>query len=116
MQGGQNNSPTQPAVALSFLCILLDVLQQLFAEELEKSADRKCYVTPKNFYDGTFLYNNYDRVGGILVHLRKLYRKELMELLGEDHSVTSIPEVLHNNETSDFSICNNFDKKMFNSN
>lgn len=80
---GHYTSPTQPAVALSFLCILLDVLKALFAEEC---ADSPAIVTPNYFYDGSLKYFHFDRVGGVLSHLNRQYRNELTARLGGEHS------------------------------
>lgn len=83
------STPTQPAVALSFLCILLDVTKNLFQTECP---DKLIFVKPQHFYDDTFDYHHFDRVGGILSHLKKTYRKELMEVLGEEHPAVARPE------------------------
>lgn len=76
------STPTQPAVALSFLCILLDVTKSLFHAECP---DKLIFVKPQHFYDASFDYHHFDRVGGILSHLRKAYRHELVKVLGEGH-------------------------------
>lgn len=81
-------TPTQPAVALSFLCILLDVTKALFHSEC---SDKLVFVQPQNFYDDSFTYNHCDRVGGILSHLKKAFKKDLIAVLGDAHpSITSI--------------------------
>lgn len=79
-----NNYPThtQPAVALSFLCILLDVTKNLFHNECP---DKLIFVKPQHFYDDSFDYQHFDRVGGVLSHLKKTYRRELAKVLGDDH-------------------------------
>lgn len=79
---GHYASPTQPAVALSFLCILIDVLQALFSDECP---DKPAFVIPKTFYDGSLQYFHFDRVGGVLTHLQRFYRQELIERLGNEH-------------------------------
>lgn len=83
LEGISYAPPTQPAVALSFLCILLDVLQTLYANELP---DSTAFVSPQTFYDGSLKYFHFDRVGGVLTHLQRHYRQELMTRLGSDHS------------------------------
>lgn len=80
---GHYTSPTQPAVALSFLCILLDILQTLFAEEC---ADSPTIVAPHYFYDGSLKYFHFDRIGGVLSHLNRQHRNELTVRLGGDHT------------------------------
>lgn len=77
--------PTQPAVALSFLCILLDVIQSLYANELSECA---AFVPPCTFYDGSLQYFHFDRVGGVLTHLQRHYRQELQARLGSDGEST----------------------------
>lgn len=83
------STPTQPAVALSFLCILLDVTKSLFHTECP---DKLIFVKPQHFYDDSFDYHHFDRVGGILSHLKKTYRKELVKVIGEDHAAVARPE------------------------
>lgn len=79
---GHYTSPTQPAVALSFLSILLDVLKTCFNDECP---DEKPYVLPKNFYNGSLKYFHFDRIGGVLSHLKRHYRHELIAHLGLEH-------------------------------
>lgn len=83
LEGISFSPPTQPAVALSFLCILLDALQTLYANELP---DSTAFVTPQTFYDGSLKYFHFDRVGGVLTHLQRHYRAELLARLGSDHN------------------------------
>ncbi|XP_037034222.1 E3 ubiquitin-protein ligase RNF123 isoform X3 [Bradysia coprophila] len=80
-QQGHYVVPTQPAVALSFLCILLDVSRNLFGEEV---ANQSHCIVPRYFFDGTLRYAHMDRVGGNLSYLRNVYKKELIEALGGD--------------------------------
>lgn len=39
------------------------------------------------FYDASINYSGIDRLGGVLSHLNKTYKKELIHLLGPDHEV-----------------------------
>lgn len=82
LEGISYAPPTQPAVALSFLCILLDVIQLLYANELPESS---AFVPPQTFYDGSLQYFHFDRVGGVLTHLKRHYRDELLARLGSEH-------------------------------
>ncbi|XP_055716688.1 E3 ubiquitin-protein ligase RNF123 [Phlebotomus papatasi] len=75
-------TPTQPAVALSFLCILLDVTRQLLAVEVPQ---KRTQVDPVNFYNDAFTYFHFDRLGGVLSHLKKVFRTEMIGALGESH-------------------------------
>lgn len=81
--------PTQPAVALSFLCILVDCGKTLFAEE---HPDKSPYVQPLLFYDGSLKYYHFDRVGGVISYLRKNFRSQMIARLGEDHNAITQPE------------------------
>lgn len=77
---------TQPAVALSLLCILLDILKTNFMMECP---DGGIFVPPKAFYDGSLQYFRFDRIGGILSHLKRLYRDDLVQQLGPNVEPTS---------------------------
>lgn len=83
LEGISYAPPTQPAVALSFLCILLDVLKTLYANELPGC---DAFVEPQTFYNGSLKYFHFDRVGGVLTHLQRHYRQELQTRLGSEHS------------------------------
>lgn len=89
LEGISYAPPTQPAVALSFLCILLDVLQSLYVNELSNSS---AFIAPQTFYDGSLKYFHFDRVGGVLTHLQRHYHSELMARLGSDHNPQEIAE------------------------
>lgn len=87
---GTYTTPTQPAVALSFLCILLDAIQSLF--EIE-TPHLKPYVDPEFFYNGSLKYTSMDRLGGALSYLKKAFKEELSARIGEEHPfhVTAAP-------------------------
>lgn len=93
--------PTQPAAALSFLCILLDVLRSLFDAE---AAHQSHCISPRYFFDGTLKYAHMDRLGGNLSYLRNLYRNELIEALGANHC-TFTEDVQDRENRSDMSLC-----------
>lgn len=84
---GNYTTPTQPAVGLSFLCILLDITKTLWNESNKNG--ESMFVETTNFYDGTLMYSNIDRLGGILSHLKKVNRSEMINLLGENHIALS---------------------------
>lgn len=84
---GNYTTPTQPAVGLSFLCILLDITKTLWNESNKNG--ESMFVETTNFYDGTLMYSNIDRLGGILSHLKKVNRSEMISLLGENHIALS---------------------------
>ncbi|XP_055849939.1 E3 ubiquitin-protein ligase RNF123 isoform X2 [Episyrphus balteatus] len=73
--------PIESPVALSFLCILLNVFQQLLREE---TTCPSLAIDPKLFFDGTLEYQHFDRVGGVLSHLYKVHRNELANEIGND--------------------------------
>lgn len=91
LEGVSHAPPTQPAVALSFLCILLDVLQSMYAKD---QPDSDVFVHPKTFYDGSLKYFHFDRVGGVLTHLLRQYRQELTTRLGSEHTTLQMNEDL----------------------
>ncbi|GAB0094919.1 E3 ubiquitin-protein ligase RNF123 [Sergentomyia squamirostris] len=95
------SSPTQPAVALSFLCILLDVARQLMTSEHPKKPVK---VDPVNFYNDSFAYFHFDRLGGVLSHLKKVFRTEMINILGETHPaiIPLAPEIASRQESADF--------------
>lgn len=105
---GNYGTPTQPAVALSFLCIVLDVLQQKFsgtAAGVGPAAPIPA-VRPIYFYDGTLSYSSYDRLGGVLSYLTKTYNQELLERIGEAGVIRAVAESeARPNVPSELSIC-----------
>lgn len=97
----QGITHTQPAVALSFLCILLDVLQTMF-----RTSQLPNCVLNEYFYAGKFYYTHLDRIGGVVSYLNKLYRRELLEKLGENHpALRQEPAGQADADSSDVSIC-----------
>ncbi|XP_055546728.1 E3 ubiquitin-protein ligase RNF123 [Wyeomyia smithii] len=93
---GLFSSSTQPAIGLSFLCTLLDVSRTLWNEELmSKNSDSTIppFIDYRYFYDGSFRYTNIDRIGGVLSYLRRHFRTQLVDRLGEDHpSLTAVDQ------------------------
>ncbi|KAL7041272.1 hypothetical protein ACKWTF_000697 [Chironomus riparius] len=83
------NTTTQPAIGLSLLCLLLDVAKQLHDEE--KSEKPYLIVNHRYFYDNTFNYGHIDRVGGVMSHLCRVFKKELTNALGNEHQHIEIP-------------------------
>lgn len=77
------NTTTQPAIGLSLLCLLLDVAKQLHDDEHPEK--EYLVVNHRYFYDNTFNYGHVDRVGGVLSHLTRVFKKELTDELGNDH-------------------------------
>ncbi|XP_055377471.1 E3 ubiquitin-protein ligase RNF123 [Condylostylus longicornis] len=80
LQGNSVNLIESP-VALSFLCILVDTTRSLFEKEL---GDVDIFIDSKHFYDGSFRYQHFDRVGGVLSHLKKVHRSQILQQLGEN--------------------------------
>ncbi|XP_058453045.1 E3 ubiquitin-protein ligase RNF123 isoform X2 [Malaya genurostris] len=93
---GLFSSSTQPAIGLSFLCVLLDVARTLWNDEITSNEDDgsvPAFIDHRFFFDGSFKYTNIDRIGGVLSYLRKHFRTQLVERLGEDHpSLTAIDQ------------------------
>lgn len=110
---------TQPAIGLSLLCLFLDIAKQLHDEE--ETYNEHLTVNHRLFYDGTFSYGGNDRVGGVLSHLNKVFKKELIDALGEDHKPLEQPQestnflrdiystmfLVSNNATGTFSLVRN---------
>lgn len=79
------NTTTQPAIGLSLLCLLLDVAKQLHEEE--DSTKEYLVVDHAYFYDNSFNYGSLDRLGGVLSHLCRVFKNDLIKALGPDHEV-----------------------------
>lgn len=86
MLHGNVITPTSPTVGLSFLFLLLDVLKMIHQNEF--STKSMC-IDIENFLNGSFLYKDIDRVGGIITYLRKVHRTILIERLGTNHPTLS---------------------------
>lgn len=73
----------------------------------ELTADEPDYVLPQNFYDGTLTYNHYDRLGGLVSFLKKTFRTDLVERLGENAAtnVQASNDQANQPSESDMSIC-----------
>lgn len=79
------NSTTQPAIGLSLLCLLLDIAKKL--HEAEDPSSEFLVVDHVYFYDNSFNYGSLDRLGGVLSHLCRVFKRELTEALGPDHEM-----------------------------
>ncbi|XP_013113066.2 E3 ubiquitin-protein ligase RNF123 isoform X2 [Stomoxys calcitrans] len=75
--------PIENTVALAFICILIDVTKTAFEREI---ASRDIAISPTYFYDGSFEYQHFDRVGGVLSHLRKVHRNDIQQHLGVERT------------------------------
>lgn len=75
--------PLDNTVALSFICLLIDITKILFEVELPNT---NVEVSPRFFYDGTLEYQHLDRVGGVLSHLRKVHMGEIAGQLGVERA------------------------------
>ncbi|XP_034661955.1 E3 ubiquitin-protein ligase RNF123 [Drosophila subobscura] len=71
--------PLDAPVALAFVCILIDQARNMFREE---QPGKNVEVNADYFFDGTFDYMHFDRVGGVLSHLRKVHRSDIDARLG----------------------------------
>ncbi|XP_018407153.1 PREDICTED: E3 ubiquitin-protein ligase RNF123-like [Cyphomyrmex costatus] len=45
------------------------------------------YIPCRAFYDASIDYSGIDRLGGVITHLNKTFRNELVRLLGSDHEI-----------------------------
>lgn len=68
----------------------MDVARQLHDER--KTGTAHLLVDHRFFYDGSFNYGSNDRVGGVLSHLNKVFKKDLTEALGTDHEPIAQPQ------------------------
>ncbi|XP_060645573.1 E3 ubiquitin-protein ligase RNF123 [Drosophila nasuta] len=75
--------PLDAPVALAFVAILIDQVRTLFKEELPSHVME---VNTDFFLDGTFDYMHFDRVGGVLSHLRKVHRGDIDSHFGIERS------------------------------
>lgn len=69
-----------------------------------KTSELPQLVSNKYFYSGKLYYTHLDRIGGVVSHLNKLYRQELLTNLGENHPVLR-QELAGQADNSDVSIC-----------
>jgi len=71
--------PLDAPVALAFASILIDQTRSMFKDEMPT---KNVEVNSDYFIDGTFDYMHFDRVGGVLSHLRKVHRGDIDARLG----------------------------------
>ncbi|XP_065723172.2 E3 ubiquitin-protein ligase RNF123 [Drosophila suzukii] len=71
--------PLDAPVALAFVSILIDQTRAMFKEEIPS---KNVEVNSDYFIDGSFDYMHFDRVGGVLSHLRKVHRGDIDSRLG----------------------------------
>ncbi|XP_061398037.1 E3 ubiquitin-protein ligase RNF123 [Musca vetustissima] len=76
--------PIESTVALAFICILIDVTKTAFEKEM---IGMPVEILPRYFYDGSFEYQHFDRVGGVLSHLRKVHRNDIQQHLGMERTL-----------------------------
>lgn len=75
--------PVEATVALSFLCLLVDAVKAMYEKEIPLIQNE---IDPKHFYDGSFEYQHFDRLGGVLSHLRKVHRTDIVQQLGTERA------------------------------
>lgn len=107
MHDGSLGTQTPPAVALSLVCIVLDLIQDLTdttagGTRTDQSGPRPRYVQPVNFYNETLQYSCFDRLGGVVSYLNKAYATELAQRLGQEQqqqepetSATDVVPLMH---------------------
>ncbi|XP_037951834.1 E3 ubiquitin-protein ligase RNF123 isoform X2 [Teleopsis dalmanni] len=71
--------PIQDQVSLSLLCILIDITRNSFEKEVNK---QKPIVDCEYFFK--FDYYHFDRLGGVMSHLKKVFREEVNQYLGPE--------------------------------
>ncbi|XP_017110333.1 E3 ubiquitin-protein ligase RNF123 [Drosophila elegans] len=83
MHSSSIQHPLDAPVALAFAGILIDQTRAMFKEEMPSKVVE---VNSDFFIDGTFDYMHFDRVGGVLSHLRKVHRGDIDARLGADRT------------------------------
>jgi hypothetical protein len=73
----------------SFHCLLV-TFQALWKHEVDEFP---VVVPARTFYDGSVHYYNIDRLGGVLSHLNRTLKVDLMQVLGLDHPVITAMEL-----------------------
>nr|XP_033339728.1 E3 ubiquitin-protein ligase RNF123-like [Megalopta genalis] len=76
-------------IALSCFHRLLIAFKKLWDEEVGTSP---VYVPCRAFYDASIDYFTIERLGGVLSHLNKTFKSELVEKLGSDYEVVASQE------------------------
>ncbi|XP_015440142.1 PREDICTED: LOW QUALITY PROTEIN: E3 ubiquitin-protein ligase RNF123-like [Dufourea novaeangliae] len=71
-------------ITLSCFHRLLFAFKTLWDTEVGTSS---VYIPCRAFYDASINYSRNERLGGVLSHLNKTFRSELIEQLGSDHEV-----------------------------
>ncbi|XP_075216165.1 E3 ubiquitin-protein ligase RNF123-like isoform X2 [Lycorma delicatula] len=81
----------QTPLPITLCCFhrLISCAQILCEKELKTNFPK---IPIRVFYDGTINYFNIDRFGGVLSHLQKLLRLELIEELGPNHPTLAVAQ------------------------
>ncbi|XP_018354087.1 PREDICTED: E3 ubiquitin-protein ligase RNF123 [Trachymyrmex septentrionalis] len=65
------------------------------------------YIPCRAFYDASIDYSGIDRLGGVITHLNKTFRNELLRLLGSDHELIIAMEQQQHTTTATNEASNN---------
>ncbi|XP_031829179.2 E3 ubiquitin-protein ligase RNF123 isoform X1 [Nomia melanderi] len=87
VQDNFDSSRTPVRIVLSYFYRLLVTFRTLWDTEVGTSP---VYFPCRVFYDASIDYNKTERLGGVLSHLTKMYRSELVEQLGPDHEALTV--------------------------
>ncbi|XP_063226205.1 E3 ubiquitin-protein ligase RNF123 isoform X2 [Bacillus rossius redtenbacheri] len=79
-------SQIQLPIALCFFFRLLVTFRELWQREM---LGQPVVIPARYFYDGSINYDGIDRLGGVVSHLNKTLREDLIRVLGADHRVIS---------------------------
>ncbi|XP_012272240.1 E3 ubiquitin-protein ligase RNF123 isoform X2 [Orussus abietinus] len=76
----------QTPLPITLCCFhrLLTAFRVLWDTEIQSSP---IYIPCRSFYDASINYAGIDRLGGVISHLNKTFKTELIHLLGPDHEV-----------------------------
>ncbi|KOX75498.1 hypothetical protein WN51_12242 [Melipona quadrifasciata] len=77
-------------ITLCLLYRLLAAFKILWDIEVKTSP---IYMPCKVFYDGSIDYTKTERLGGLVSHLNKKYKEDLLELLGHEHEIITVEQV-----------------------
>ncbi|XP_066594474.1 E3 ubiquitin-protein ligase RNF123-like [Prorops nasuta] len=86
---------------ITFCCFhrLLVTFRTLWDKEVGSDP---VYIPCRVFYDASISYSGIDRLGGVISHLHKTFKNELMHLLGPEHEVMVAMEQTRDTSSASF--------------
>ncbi|GLH11947.1 E3 ubiquitin-protein ligase [Gryllus bimaculatus] len=85
----------QTPLPITLCCFhrLLVTFRELWAAEVD---EQRLFIPTRTFYDGSINYYSIDRLGGVVSHLNKSLREDLVRELGPEHNVVAGTETNSN--------------------